>query len=102
MISKSKIVFPAVFVLLAGFLFSCESNFKGVQKINVSAFTPVGEADTINLKYTDSGKVKAILVSPKMLDFSNASFPYTEFPKGVDVTLYDNNGKKAMFLQIMP
>lgn len=95
MISKSKIVFPAAFVLLAGFLFSCESNFKGVQKINVSAFTPVGEADTINLKYTDSGKVKAILVSPKMLDFSNASFPYTEFPKGVDVTLYDNNGKKS-------
>lgn len=79
-------------------LFSCESNFKDVQKINVSNFAPVGEADSVNLKYVDSGRVKAILVASKMLDFGNAAFPYTEFPKGVDVTLYDTQQKQSFIV----
>lgn len=95
MILKNKILLNAILVLSIAVLFACESNFKDVQKINVSTFAPGGEADTVNLKYTDSGKIKAILISPKMLDFSNAAFPYTEFPKGIDVTLYDNNAKKS-------
>ena len=77
------------------FLFGCESNFKEVQKINFSAFTPSGEADSINLKYTDSGRIKAILVSSKMLDFSNLDFSFTEFPNGIHVTLYDEKGKQT-------
>lgn len=95
MTTTKKILLNVIFIAVFGILFACESNFKDVQKINVSTFAPIGEADTVNLKYTDSGKIKAILVSPKMLDFSNASFPYTEFPKGIDVTLYDNNQKKS-------
>lgn len=78
--------------------FGCESNFKEVQKINFSEFTPSGEADNFNLKYTDSGKIKSILISPKMLDYSSVAFPFTEFPEGIDVTLYDNNSKKTFVL----
>jgi len=74
---------------------ACESNFKEVQKSNLSEFTPSGEADSINLKYTDSGKIQAILVSPKMLDFTVANFPFTEFPNGINVTLFDENAKKT-------
>lgn len=73
----------------------CESNFKEVQKINFSEFMPSGEADDFNLKYTDSGRIKSILVSPKMLDYATVEFPFTEFPKGVHVTMYDNNGKRT-------
>jgi LPS export ABC transporter protein LptC len=74
---------------------SCESNFKEVQKINFSEFTPSGEADDFNLKYTDSGRIKSILLSPKMLDYATVAFPFTEFPKGINVTLFDNKGKKT-------
>ena len=74
---------------------SCESNFKEVQRSNLSEFMPSGEADSINLKYTDSGKIKAILVSPKMLDFATVQFPFTEFPKGILVTLFDEKDKKS-------
>ncbi len=80
----------AVFLIMG-----CESNFKEVQKINFSEFMPSGEAENFNLKYTDSGKIKSILVSPKMLDYSNVEFPFTEFPKGIHVTMYDNNGKRT-------
>lgn len=95
MLFSKKIILNLLAVAAMVMLFSCESNFKDVQKINVSNFAPMGEADTVNLKYTDSGRVKAILIASKMLDFGNASFPYTEFPKGVDVTLYDAQQKES-------
>lgn len=86
----------ALLAIFSGILFSsCESNFKGVQKMGFSEFIPSGEADNFNLKYTDSGRITSILISPKMLDYSSVEFPFTEFPKGIDVTLFDKNAKKT-------
>lgn len=76
-------------------LFSCKDNLKNIQKLTFSEFLPVGEADSIHLKYTDSGRVKTILISPKMLDFSNAKAPFTEFPNGIDLTLIDIEGQQS-------
>jgi LPS export ABC transporter protein LptC len=92
---KKYSMFPVVTVLAVTLFFGCESNFKEVQKINFTEFTPSSDADNVNLKYTDSGLIKLILLSPKMLDFGSVNFPFTEFPKGVDVTLYDNKAKKT-------
>ena len=82
-------------VFSAALFFSCESNFRDVQKMGFSEFTPSGEADDFNLKYTDSGRITSILKSPKMLDYGTVEFPFTEFPKGIDVTLFDKFGKKT-------
>ena len=76
--------------------FGCESNFKEVQKINFSEFVPGGEADSVNLKYTDSGAIQVVLISSKMLDYSNVPFPFTEFPKGIHLTVYDKKAKKTI------
>lgn len=81
-------------IVVAGFI-SCESNFKEIQKQNFSEFSPSGEADEFNMKYTDSGRIKSILISPKMLDYATVDFPFTEFPKGISVTLFDANNKKT-------
>lgn len=89
---KFKWIVTAIAVTL---FFGCESNFKEIQKSNFSAFVPSSDADIVNLKYTDSGKVTAVLVSSKMLDYASVRFPFTEFPKGIDVTLYDKNAKKT-------
>ena len=94
LLKKYRII-SLVTALAVTLFFGCESNFKEVQKINFSEFIPSGDADKVNLKYTDSGRISAILVSPKMLDFSSVNFPFTEFPKGIDVTLYDIKGKKT-------
>jgi LPS export ABC transporter protein LptC len=75
---------------------ACESNFKEVQKMGLSEFAPSGDADSINLKYTDSGRITANLVSPKMLDYATVSFPFTEFPKGIHLTLFDKTGKQTL------
>ncbi len=92
---KKHLILTPVLVVAIALLFGCESNFKEVQKINFSEFVPSGEADKINLKYTDSGRITAILLSPKMREFASVDFPFTEFPKGIDVTLYDNKGKRT-------
>jgi len=89
------ILFAALIVTL---FLGCESNFKEVQKSNFSEFVPSGEAEKINLKYTDSGRITAILVSPKMMEYATVAFPFTDFPKGVDVTLYDKNNKRTIIL----
>ena len=92
---KFKIGNFGLLLLIVIALFSCESNFKEVQKQNFSEFAPSGEADDFNMKYTDSGKIKSILISPKMLDYASVTYPFTEFPKGINVTLFDINNKNT-------
>ena len=91
-LDKIKIMVTIFFVTI---FFSCESDLRKVQQLSETSFMPSGEADSINLKYTDSGKIKSILVSPKMLDYSNISNAFTEFPKGIHVTLLDERGNKS-------
>lgn len=92
---KSRVYFSMLLIAAGVAVSSCESNFREVQKMGFSEFTPSGEADDFNLKYTDSGRITSILVSPKMLDYATVQFPFTEFPKGVEVTFFDKNQKKT-------
>lgn len=94
LLKKDKL-FSVVMVVAVTLFFGCESNFKKVQQNNFTEFTPTGDADKVNLKYTDSGLIRAVLVSSKMLDYAAVDFPFTEFPKGVDVTIYDKKAKKT-------
>ncbi|MBC5835837.1 LPS export ABC transporter periplasmic protein LptC [Flavobacterium sp. F372] len=95
-INKMKKFVDYILVLaLVLVLQSCESNLKDVQRIYKTSFVPTGEADSINLKYTDSGKVKSTVQSLKMVDYSTAKNPFVEFPKAVLVTLYDDNGNRT-------
>ena len=43
----------------------------------------------------ENGKIKTVLITPKMLDYATVEFPFTEFPVGVNVTLYDNKAKRT-------
>nr|WP_293874033.1 LPS export ABC transporter periplasmic protein LptC [Flavobacterium sp.] len=82
-------------ILFCFTIMACESNFRDVQKMGFAEFSPSGDADFINLKYTDSGRITANLISPKMLDYATVEYPFTEFPKGIHLTLFDKNGKET-------
>jgi LPS export ABC transporter protein LptC len=84
-----------LFVIISLFCIGCDSDINDVRKINIKEFNPIGEALDFNLKYTDSGKIKAVLLSPQMLDYSQLDFPFTEFPKGIKLTVYDEQGNKS-------
>lgn len=90
--NKSSFIF---ILLLSTLILSCESNFKDIQKIHDKApFYPAGIAENMHGQYVDSGKVKAILVSDKMLDFSTVQYKFIEFPEGLHLTFFDNNNNK--------
>tara|TARA_R110002049_G_scaffold95397_1_gene234261 strand:+ start:8350 stop:8904 length:555 start_codon:yes stop_codon:yes gene_type:complete len=84
-----------VTVITVTMFFSCNSNYNQVQGLGVSENEPIGVAENINLKYTDSGRVTANLISPKMLDYSNRDFPYYEFTEGITLYLFDENNEKS-------
>jgi LPS export ABC transporter protein LptC len=95
---KSNDIFKSIVTaFVVTMFFSCKDNFKEVQQIGVLQNEPVGIAENINLKYTDSGRVKANLMSPKMKDYSNREFAFQEFPVGIKLLLFDK-GKKSTIL----
>jgi LPS export ABC transporter protein LptC len=85
-------VMTVVFVIT---LFSCESNYQNIQKLNLKDGSPVGVARNINVKYTDSGKLVANLISPLRNDYTNLKFPYQEFPEGVEVRYWNENDESS-------
>ena len=74
-------------------LFSCSKGLDQIQVSNKTDFLPMSIAENINTKYTDSGRLTSILVSSKMINFSNQDFPFYKFPEGIHLTLFDK--KKA-------
>lgn len=92
---KTHITLHLVTVLTVTLCLQCTDNFKDVQKVGVLQNEPAGVAKHINLKYTDSGLLTANLLSPKMLDYSNRPFGFSEFPDGIHLTLYDKNKNKS-------
>lgn len=84
-------MFKYIFLFFCFILFTnCDNNIDKVKELYKTSFVPNGQADSINVVYTDSGAVKSILKSKKMLDFSTIKNPYVEFPEGVLVVFYDN------------
>ena len=79
--------------------FSCKNDFGEVQKVGVLQNQPIGEAENIDLKYTelqqDTVKLLANLLSPKMLDYSNRDFKFSEFPDGIELKIYDDDNNKT-------
>lgn len=78
---------------IAATLFACEGKKAEVKKLNLKDDAPVAVGEQINLKYTDSGKLAANLITPQLLDYSNFNFPYREFPKGINLYFYEKNKK---------
>lgn len=88
-----------VIAIVVTTFFSCNNDFEEVQKVGILQNQPVGEAEDIDLKYTevkeDTVNLLANLLSPKMLDYSNRSFAFSEFPQGIVLKIYDKDNKQT-------
>ncbi|WP_194768836.1 LPS export ABC transporter periplasmic protein LptC [Tamlana sp. I1] len=84
-----------VTVFTVAMFFSCNDSFNQVQKLGISENEPIGVDYNLNLKYTDSGRVTANLISTKTLDYSNRDFPFNEFVDGVQLDVFDEANKKS-------
>ncbi|ANH59035.1 MULTISPECIES: LPS export ABC transporter periplasmic protein LptC [Dokdonia] len=75
---------------------SCDSKADDIRRLSMKSDGPVTEGRGINLKYVDSGKVTAHLKTPYIKNYANASFPYEEFPDGIEVTFISEDGKENL------
>ena len=84
-----NIYLKTVAILFATVFFSCQDNYDDIKRMQKVSLEPAGIAEHINLKHTDSGRVKLHLISKKMIDFSNKEFSHTIFPEGIELHMYD-------------
>lgn len=87
-------IFRIVTLCSVAILFSCQDKLKQMRKWDEEMLTPQTVGKHINLFYTDSGYVKANLRSKVTHDFSQLEFAYREFPEGLEVDFFDDQGKK--------
>ncbi len=87
-------IFYGVIAFAVTLFFSCEDNSKALSEINFDSQDPVGTATKIRMVYTDSAKVQAILTAPIHIDYNNLSFQYSEFPEGLKVVFFDDEGNQ--------
>jgi len=92
---RSAHVLKLVVALIVLVNLSCKDNFAQLKTISQFDALPIGEADTIRVVYTEFAKTIAVLTAPKNIDYTNQPFPYSEFPNGVQVVLYDENNKET-------
>lgn len=76
--------------------FSCQSNTSNDVGMQSLVDAPIAEAFDVNLKYTDSGKLIAVLKTPRVLDYGNKEFAYQEFPEGIVLDIIDKEGKVSV------
>ena len=82
-----KHIWPLMLALTV--LCSCENDLKKIKEISAKyETTPVERTTGVNVLYSDSGHVKAMIETPLMIHY-NTSKPYYEMTKGVKITFYD-------------
>lgn len=94
---SSKIIFKNIVTIsLVAMFFSCTNNSNEVSELLSIKNLPVGVAKDFAHVYRDSGKTTSKLFSPLLRDFSNRKeHPYNEFPKGLKLITFENNGKDS-------
>jgi len=79
-------------------LSSCKNDVETINAMTVDLNIPDQTGYDIEIEYTDSGKLEGRLKSPEVNVYQQKEDPYTEFPKGIEVTFYDVNGNPRAFI----
>ncbi len=78
-------------ILAVGFFTACENDIEKINLLNTSAEYPDITGEDIEVVYSDSARVKLQLFAKSLKQFNNAEKPYTEFPGGLKVYIYDDS-----------
>ncbi|MCH2034611.1 MAG: LPS export ABC transporter periplasmic protein LptC [Tenacibaculum sp.] len=95
-ISIKHILKNIAFIYLIAMFFSCTNDVKKVRDFLKDKNLPIGVAKNAYHVYKDSGEVTSKLITPLLRDFSNRNeHPYNEFPKGIKIITYENEGNDS-------
>lgn len=108
MLTLNKILYKTVITALVAItVFSCANDIEKINAITSEVNYPDLSGDNIHIKYTDSSRLKIILKSARIEQYSNIKEPYTYFPEGIKVQFYNKQedlestiqAKKATYYQ---
>ena len=84
-------------MIIMGMLFSCTNDSKKVRDFLAEKNLPIAVAKDAHHFYKDSGKVTSKLSTSLLRDFSNREqHPYNEFPEGIKIINFENNGQDSI------
>ncbi|MDO4728278.1 MAG: LPS export ABC transporter periplasmic protein LptC [Bacteroidota bacterium] len=75
---------------------ACDKDMNQIQNLEKLRLIPTSEAHNFVLKHTDSAKIKSVLEGSLVYDYKSIDFPFTEFPNGITLTLYDKEQHKSV------
>lgn len=99
-----KTLLKYIIIILAalhGLIFtSCTNDLNEVMALPKNKINPSQIGDSVTMLYSDSNQLKVMLKANKMLVFNkNVPEPYTELPKGVFVTFFDEKENVSAILK---
>lgn len=80
-------------------MMSCTNDVKDVDALFVGADLNKEHAEVVEILYSDSSMVRIKIEAPKMTRHLEKSNMYDEFPEGLKVTFYNDNGKPSSWLE---
>ena len=89
-----KIFRLSVYATALFFLYTCTNDIEHIKDLTNELDLPSQSGRNIEMQYTDSCRLKLIFKAPEMERFEHRNEdPYYEFPKGIEVLVYDKNEK---------
>lgn len=79
----------APFLLVALLTAACENDIERINLLDTSTDYPNLVGEDIEVIYSDSGRVKIQMFATSMKQYNNAEKPYSEFPEGIKVYIFD-------------
>jgi LPS export ABC transporter protein LptC len=70
-------------------LFACENDMQTINSLSTDDILPDETARDIEVIYSDSGKIKIKLLSPRLNRYENEE-PYMDFPEGLRLLFFDS------------
>lgn len=90
-----------VILMALGFslLYSCKNDIETIQALTNELDLPAFSVYTIELSYTDSGRLKGKIIAPEVSQYVHTDDPYYEFPKGMKAIFYNKAGNPESYIQ---
>lgn len=89
----------ALLLWAAIFFYGCENDIEKIKAFTSPEDLPILEAYNFETLFTDSGQVRHLLKTPKLLRFENGGKEFHEFPEGMELIQYDANNKVVSSLK---
>jgi len=87
------------FLIISIFLISCTNDVKDVDALFSDIDANKEIATGVEILYSDSSYVRIKIEAPKMIRHLDKDDPHEEFPDGLKVTFYGENGKPSSWLE---